>query len=184
VPLDAAVSPSHVLVGNVDEGMNPDAIRWTTWTFPKSPTTLVVDNNTTTKRTQFRYGSLQNDVHVYREGLITDNLQAINSYIETALLPEDASDADPVIYQFGSLQIRVKGHGALNILVSGLDRNRTFQPAGFALSLTPGRTLERLLNFQDERASVKIGTNDADSFFQLIRLKLYAMLLWTGRVNV
>jgi hypothetical protein len=184
VPLDGADTPTHLLVGDVDDGIDPDNIRWTTWTFPKNPTSIVVDLNSLTKRTQFRFGSRQDNIYGYDESALNDFGQAIESFIETALLPPDAPEADPVIYQFGHLQLRAKGNGALNITISGIDRARSNQPAGISLSTQPGRTLERMLNFQDERASVKLQTFGATDHFQLTRLKLYATLLWTGRVNV
>jgi hypothetical protein len=184
VPLDGADTPTHVLIGNIDDGINPTDIRWTTWQFPKNPTSIVVDLNSNTKRTQFRFGSRQDNVYTYDEALLNDFGNAINSFIETALLPADSAEADPVVYQFGGLQLRVKGSGGLSITVSGIDRARSISPAGISLSSQPGRTMERIFNFQDERCSVKIGTNGATDFFQLMRLKLYAKLLWTGRVNV
>lgn len=184
VPLDGAVRNSHILVGNVDDGIDPAAIRWTTWKFPKPPTTIAVDLNALTKRSQFRFGSIQDNVYVLDETKIDDFATAIESFIETALLPEDSAETDPVIYQFGHLQLRVKGSGALNITISGIDKQRQQQPAGISLSAAPGRTLERMFNFQDERASVKLQTNGMTDYFNLTRLKFYATLLWTGRVNV
>jgi hypothetical protein len=184
VPLDGADTPTHLLVGNIDDGIDPENIRWTTWLFPKNPTTVVVDLNSLSKRTQFRFGSRQGDIYTYDESALDDFGQAIESFIETALLPPDSPDTDPVIYQFGHLQIRAKGNGALNLTISGIDRARSIQPAGISLGPQPGRTLERMLNFQDERASVKLQTNGATDHFQLTRLKLYATTLWFGRVNV
>jgi hypothetical protein len=186
VPLDGADSPTHILVGNIDDGIDEANIRWTIWAFPKNPTSIVVDLNSLTKRSQMRFGSRQDNVYTYSDSdaLIDDFGNAIESYIETALLPPDDEGGDPVIYQFGHLQARVRGQGALNITITGIDRNRSLQPQGIGLSPQPGRTLERKFNFQDERASVKVGTNGAADYFQLIRLKLYATLLWTGRVNV
>jgi len=183
VPLDSAVTPTHLLVGDVDDGIDPDNIRWTTWTFPKRATSIVVDLNSISKRTQFRFGSMDDNVYTYDEGVLDDFGTAIESFVETALLPPDSPDTDPVIYQFGHLQIRAKGQGALNITITGIDRARSAQPAGMGLSPQPGRTLERMLNFQDERASVKIHTNGAADYFKLTRLKLYATMLWVGRVN-
>jgi hypothetical protein len=184
VPLDGATSPTHLLVGDVDDGIDPVAIRWTIWRFPKRPTTIAVDLNSTTRKSQFRFGSMDDDIYHHSETDLDDFGTAIDSYVESALLPPDATETDPVIYQFGGVQLRAKGRGALNITVTGLDRARSLQPAGLGLSSQPGRTLERLLNFQDERASVKVGTNGPTDYFQLIRMKVYARLLWTGRVNV
>ena len=184
VPLDDAVTNSHVLVGDVVDGIDPNNIRWTTWSFPKPPTTIAVDLNAATKRAQFRFGSIQNNVYVYDITKLADVGAPIDSFIETALLPSDSEETDPVIYQFGHLQLRVKGHGPLDIGISGIDRARAIQPAGIALSPQPGRTLERMFNFQDERASVKLRTNGFEDYFHLTRLKLYATVLWTGRVNV
>ena len=184
VPLDSADSPTHLLVGDVDDGIDPDSIRWTTWTFPRRATSIAVDLNSITKRTQFRFGSRDDNVYGYNEALIDDFGSAIESFIETALLPGDSAETDPVVYQFGHLQLRVKGQGALNITISGIDRARSIQPQGIGLSGQPGRTLERMFNFQDEGASVKLHTHGATDFFQLIRLKLYARVLWSGRVNV
>lgn len=183
VPLDGADTPTHVLVGNIDDGIDLENIRWTTWKFPKNPTSIVVDLNSNTKRTQFRFGSRQDNVYAYDDNLLDDFGNAIESYIETALLPSDTEDTDPVIYQFGHLQVRAKGQGALNITVTGLDRARSIQPQGISLSPQPGRTLERMFNFQDERCSIKLGTNGATDFFSIVRLKCYAKLLWSGRVN-
>jgi len=183
VPLDGADTPTHLLVGDVDDGIDPENIRWTTWRFPKNPTTIVVDLNSLSKRTQFRFGSRQGNIYGYSDSALDDFGLAIESFIETALLPPDSPDTDPVVYQFGHLQMRVKGQGALNITISGLDRARSIQPAGIGLSAQPGRTMERMLNFQDERASVKLQTNGATDYFNLTRLKLYATALWYGRVN-
>jgi len=184
VPLDDAVTNSHVLVGDVVDGIDPANIRWTTWSFPKTPTTIAVDLNAATKRAQFRFGSIEDNVYVYDITKLTDSNTAIESFIETALLPADADEADPVIYQFGHLQLRVKGNGPMDIIITGIDRARAIQPAGIALSSAPGRTLERMFNFQDERASVKIRTNGIEDYFHLTRLKFYATMLWVGRVNV
>ena len=183
VPLDSALTPTHLLVGDVDDGIDPKNIRWSTWTFPKRATSIVVDLNTASKRTQFRFGSRDNDIYGYDEGVIDDFGNAIESFIESAPLPGDAAETDPVIYQFGHLQLRVKGQGALNITISGVDKARSIQPAGIGLTAQPGRTLERMFNFQDEFATVKLQTNGATDFFQLVRMKLYATVLWSGRVN-
>lgn len=181
VPLDAAVRPSHVLVGDVTDGMDPKNIRWTTWTFPKKPTTIVVDVKSSDRTTLFKFGTEEHNVYTYDESVTDDFGTPINSFIETALLPPMNDESISPINHFGLLKLRAKGSGALNILVSGLERARTIQPAGFALSASPGKSLDRLINFQDERCSIKLSCIDLGANFNIFSIKLFVRSLWASR---
>jgi hypothetical protein len=178
VPLDAATSPSHLIVGDFNEGLSPDKIKFTIWAFPVAPQTIVVDVDNATKKSLMKYGVSAGNVYKMDRAVKLDFGNAIDSWVQFPHLP--AGD-DETVYHFGGVGLRVKGVGNLQITTSSLDDVRTLTSPSLPLAALPGRTFTRGMNFQSESASVKLRTNAAGEYFILNRFTLYQKPLWAMR---
>lgn len=178
IPLDAAVLPSHVLMGDFAEGLSIETLKWTLWTFPTVPTTLTVDVNNVTKKTIFTFGSLTGNIYKLDEALRLDSGAPIDSYVQFPLLP---NGDDWPISHFAGVRLRVKGSGSLLITLSDLDDAQTATIPSLTLSAAPGRPLFRGFNFQSERCSVKLETNGAGDWFRMTSFHLFYKILWLMR---
>lgn len=180
VPLDAAVRNSHVLVGDFQEGLGPDTIRWVIWSFPKAPTTIVVDTNTVTKKTQFRFGSEAHNVYVYDESVRDDFGTAISNFIEFAKLPNHTETEDE-LYHFGGVRLRIKGSGTLNLELKSMDDVLTELIPSLSIIPQPGRPYWRPINFVAEHASLKLSMNGLTDYFILNWVHLFHKIQWLSR---
>lgn len=178
VPLDAATRPSHVLVGDYTDGLSADLIKWTTWSFPKKPTSIVVDVNNTTKKAVFKFGSEEDDVLFYDPTVLNDSGTAINSYVQFALLP--TADED-LLNHFGGMRVRAKGSGTLNITAETLDAAQSASVPSITLTAAPGRPLWRPMNMTAERLSVTLGVNSLGDWFKINKFQLFVKALWLSR---
>jgi hypothetical protein len=176
VPLGTATSPSHLLVGDYQEGM--DKIKWTTWTFPTVPTTVIVDLDELKKEGVFKFGSLNGKIYKLDLTRTDDNNVAIDSYVQFGHLPQED---DERVWHFTGTRIRAKGIGVLDIMVSGEDGVQTQFPPSLLLSTAPGRGLFRGFNFVNERASVKFGVDGFGEKFRLTKYCLYGSVEWETR---
>lgn len=178
VPLDAATENSHLIVGDWQEGLSADAMRFTLWSFPVAPQTIVVDVNSTTKESQLKFGALAGNIYVADDSLLLDFGNAIDSWVEFPLYPQED---DYPIYHFAGVRLRVKGSGILQITLSGLDSVQTATIPSLTLSASPGRPLFRGFNFTSERCSVKLRTSLSSEWFNMTHFSLFYKKLWETR---
>jgi hypothetical protein len=176
VPLDNATSPSHLLVADYQEGM--DKVKWTTWTFPTFPTTVIVDVDELKKEGLFKFGSLDGQIYKLDPTRQDDNNIAVNSYVQFGHLP---TEDDGKVWHFTGTRIRVKGVGILDIVITGEDAVLTQFPSSLLLSPAPGRDLFRGFNFTNEKVSVKFGVDGFGEKFRMTKYNLYGSVEWETR---
>jgi hypothetical protein len=178
LPLDGATSPSHVLVGDFQEGLEIDKFKWTLWSFPVAPTSIVVDVNNATKSSVFKVASVTGNVYKLDSAATDDFGTAISSYVQFGHLP---FDDDEKIWHFTGVRLRVKGVGSLDFTLYGEDGVRTSFPASLVLSASPGQANFRGFDFTNEKCSVKLGVDGAGERFTLTKFILYTNILWEIR---
>jgi hypothetical protein len=179
VPLDNATDPSHMIVGDWQDGLSLDSMKFTLWKFPFPPSTVVVDVRETDKESFMKFGSMiASGVDGLDRTAKLDRGQAIDSWVEFPLLPQ--GDDWPVNH-FTGFRARLKGVGNLDITLSGLDDVQTAFVPSLALSPTPGKPLFRGFNFTSERCSVKLRTSLANEWFLMSHFSLFYKQLWQTR---
>ena len=176
VPLDGATSPNYLLVGDFQEGF--EKLKWTFWIFPKNTTTILVDVNSSTKASVFKFGASDGNVYKLNSAATDDFGTAINAYVQLGHLP---MDDEGVVYHFTGIRLRVKGSGAFDISVQGEDAVQTLTVSSVTLSLLPGRELFRGFDFTNEKASVKVGVDGSGEKFTLTKLVLFLSPVWETR---
>lgn len=179
VPFDDAVECTHMIVGDWQDGLTLKDMRFTVWSFPIPPSTVVVDVSEVDKTSLMKFGSyLAPNVIEMDQTSKLDFNNAIDSWIEFPLLPQD--DDWPVNH-FTGFRARVRGSGFLKITLTGLDNVQSTYAPDLSLSATPGKPLFRGFNFTSERCSVKLRTLGAGDFFALTFFALYYKPLWFTR---
>lgn len=179
VPLDNAVENTHMIVGDWQEGLTLEAVKFTVYKYPWRPQTIVVNVNEADKESMMEMGSLDtSSVYAVVEDSILDTNVAIDTWVEFPLLPQ--GDDWPV-YHFAGIRVRVKGSGVLQVSLSGLDGGQSTTVPSLLLQTSPGRPLYRGFNFSSERCSVKLRTNQANEFLALTHFTLFHKLLWSTR---
>jgi hypothetical protein len=181
VPLDAATSPSHVLVGDYAEGLNLESIKWTTWTFPvvAPPTTVVVQ--VVGAVPTFKYGSRGGNGFAYDPTTRMDNGVTIDNWVEFSYLP---SEADDIHNHYTGARFKVKGDGTLLITgtypskdVNGNDVDIAFTGQPIILS-AQGRTKFSGFNVTSELCSIKARVNASGKWFTMTKYTLYIAPEW------
>lgn len=178
VPLDGATENSHLIVGDWQEGLGTEDLRFTLWAFPVAPQTIVVDIDTTTKESEFKFGALSGNVFVADESSLLDFGTAIDTWVEFPLYPQED---DYPVYHYAGVRLRIKGSGTLLITLSGLDNVQTATVPSLVLSASPGKPVFRGFNFTSERCSVKLRTNGASEWFVMTHFSLFYKKLWETR---
>lgn len=174
VPLDGANSPNTILFGNFEKGLDPKNIRWSTWTFPYSPTTVGIDTDSNFKPV-FKIGSINGSIYFLDPANANDNITAIPvPTFQTGYI----GSPDVAVTLFGALGLRVSGTGILDIEISGLDDNNTLRPPSLSLVANPGKILIREVNFQNHVASFKFWTDSAGEKFKVTRITIYHAPYW------
>lgn len=180
IPLDDSEVISHILLADYSNALNkygliePTKVRWSIWQFPGTVSCFTVDLADNGK-TQFKYSNTTEGILIQNEGLLNDNDDTIESFIKTNLnnlIPNWQ-------HHFSELAMRAIGSGDLEITLSGEDDQLITTRPVLTLSNTPGRELFRLINFTNEKMSVKLGlTQTANNYFTLFELTIMAKPMW------
>jgi hypothetical protein len=179
VPLDGATSPSHVLVGDFQNGMNHEAIRWTIYNFPVACTSILVQEDPTLEYPVLNYASSAGNVYSIDSATTNDASTAIpDPQIKTSLL---SRWRDGTIEHFGRAVIRVQGSGNLDLQTSGLDGQHTTTPQVVVLATTPGYSKHLWINAESERIAVKLSTNAINEKFTFSGMTIYSAFKWSSR---
>ena len=170
VPLDTATQPNAILYADFSEGL--DEIKWTTWTFPDNPITIVLD--IIKGKPIFKFGT-EFGIYKLDDSLHRDYGHAIESWIKFPLLPQES---ESVINHFTGARVRVKGTGKLLVTVNGLNGSNEIVGENLSLDQTSPTSQVSLFDFTGEVCSVKLRMTEKDDFFNLTKLILYAQPLW------
>ena len=176
VPLDAATSCSHILVGNYSKGLDPVNIRWSIWSSAVwNPTSILIDLATDTP-----YLRIASSAGVYSVSSSSrqDAGQAITSTLKTALVPT----ASGALGHYSQVALRAKGSGTLSLTLYSEDDQANQSLTSVTLSSTPGKEYRVLSNFINEKAALRIQITTINHWFSINRIDLHAKVLWASRV--
>jgi hypothetical protein len=177
VPLDAATSPSHILMGDYARGLTPEGIKWSTWLFPDAPKSIVVDVNNTTKKPVFKFARAAGNVYALSETNLNDYGTAISYFARTAYMSFNPSIIGPS--QFVAAILRAIGVGSIQLTMYGLDDSNPQSPGSYTLGLTPGQSYQMDINYVSEMASFKfVGGFSSGNYFKSNRITLFGSPIW------
>ena len=178
VPLDNAVSPSHVLQGDYREGLDSENIKWSPWTFPVSPQSGVVDLDSDTNIPYFRFAGRDGNVYNMDTDIRDDFGTAIRTLADLSYIPHEESGSADGIYHFAGVRLRARGFGNVDVYAVGLDDTEEVSAGEIALSTAPGKEFFRLLNFKGERCSIRLEMTDSNEWMVVSKLTLLTKWLW------
>lgn len=180
-PLDGATTPSHVLMFDYTEGLDPESVKYSLWDINgynpgaacilQNPTTSVLElwiGNSVAGKVGRQMNSKDGSPYAdFTTG-------AINWQHETALLP-GLTERIGSIYHFYAEQVRATGSGNLNATIYGLDRTKSVSWTNpVALTGTPGQAYTvRHPRLRSESASIRFTTNAANQCCSLSALDMF-----------
>jgi len=86
---------------------------------------------------------------------------------------------------FKNIRFRAWGVGALNLTLTGLDGALSTTPTAITLTATPGRELDRQINFVNEKLSIKFQSGSVLNDYMVVdRLDTWGLQLWPIRPSV
>lgn len=178
VPLDGAVSPNYIIVGEYENGITFDKIKWHLWSFQNfSPSSIAIDIDYITKKLELKISSLSGNIYTPEVNRRNDNATAILSHIKFALL----GDMPNAIHHVGAVGLRVKGSGSLVMELRGEDDVDVETVPPLTLVSTPGKEYIRPAKFQSEKASFKISMASANGYFILKEAVVYQNVIFLSR---
>lgn len=176
IPLDSAVAPNCLLIGDYNEGLTVETIKWDIWRFPIDPVTIAITLNAASKKPYLNFAS----ENIYRISDVETNDfgTAIDSYARFALMPdlEDQSRQ-----HFGGVMFKVRGSGRLLLDVYSIDDDTSMTPRHLLMGDAPGRNQFRAFSFISEKCSLRIRASLFDHWYRITKYTLYAQPLWFGR---
>lgn len=183
VPLDSAIAPSHILYADYSQShtiygfLDEKKLKWDVWTFPTVPVSIAGDYNATTFQPVLHIALSGGNIYDMKDNLIDDFSNAIQSYFKTdlkALLPG-------WLHHFGGIKLRAKGAGNLLIDLYGEDDAGHVSIPSISLALSPGLEPDRLINFINEKMSIKFSVTNFQEYYVITRLDVWAKALWLRR---
>lgn len=182
VPLDSATAISHILMGDYKESftvyntIDETKIKWTPWTFPSAPKSIIGGRDVTTGKSTILF-ALTAGIYAMKDGLTDDFGNALDSYVQLSLKTAQKG----WICHFGLVRFRITGTGNLQITLTGEDGVSSVSPPSIALSTSPGEEPDRFINFINEKMSMKLRTNLFGEKFTLSRVDVMVKPLWASR---
>jgi len=188
VPLDTATKPDHLLVGDYTESftpygtIDPTNIKWSIWQFFEGGSILssiAGDLDDTSKAPVLFFSRDVGNIYTQSKnsGAVDDTGAAIDSFVQLNLKTPQRD----WISHFGGLKLRVIGSGNLQINLTGEDGSNSQDPPGITLSTNSGAEPDRLINFINEKCSIKLRVSFPGEKFNLSKVTLYARPLWLRR---
>lgn len=166
VPLDAAITPSHILTWDYSRGLTPEMVSFSLDSIQSYAlgTGAMVQNDTTkrietwiapndTTKSILRQTNDQ-DTHPYRDGT-----QAILPVFETALQPMTSAN----VLQHHGDHLRLQGGGNLKIRVKSLDGGRNVDLTQVLGSASPAALILRRYHMLSEAVSIRFTMTDLDA---------------------
>jgi hypothetical protein len=186
------VGNSSVLMGDFANGLDPDNIRWSLWTFQneafgaKIPKQMVVSAyNTllmfTSEEFLFYYDSTSRNDQIGTPDAGEPPIYA-NSPIDHDLIFPYLDDINNYLLHFAGVRYRLTGEGALNISYFITD-NIESTPEVRTMITAPGRDYNNLFNAVDERMSLRFRVNALNEYIEgLDTLGLMIKPSWKSRI--
>jgi hypothetical protein len=181
VPLDNATECTHILVGDYNNSFNRfgqlsgPLVRWSLWVFPWLVSTIVLDNNVD-RTTVLKQSGFEGNIYEQDETVDLDDFTRVPSSIESHLISVKGSKA---VNHFGFLEGRIEGIGYLNIFIASTNKKRFINVPKWTLTEEPDRYLQKPINFNATKMSVKLTCNlNAGEKFRIFDLSVDIKPLW------
>lgn len=179
VPLDLAVSPSHVLYCDYSKGLNEKDVRWCPWTFPILPTSIIYNIDYGTKEVTLQYAS--NNVNTLTLGLTNDLNQAIDNYARFAYVGVGYSSQ---LANLSAISALVVGYGSAALTLYSINDSLTKILTPWTLEdPPPGYMTRDTGGFEAEKVSVKIEVNAIDSWMNVNEFTMFLKIAADTRPN-
>jgi hypothetical protein len=185
VPLDGASDPTHLLVCDYTDGRTADRVRWSVFTFHKNPSVVGMvyfGSSEYTSQYTLKLASIQAG-SLYLYSLDATALNDDGTLIDSHYTPGKFSFGG--VGCFKNLHWRASGVGRLTLTLYNVDHTANATPPYLTLSTTPGRELDRQINFVSEKMSVKFRNNTTLNDYMMVdRLDVWGNMLWPIRPSV
>lgn len=183
LPLDSSAVVSHMLMADYSKAFTPygtldeKQMKWTFWAFPSPAVSIAADLDSVTSYPVLHVALTAGNIYTVKSTLTDDFGNAIDSYVQLALKNVLAG----WIHHFGCLKFRVTGTGNMNVLLTGEDGSLPTSVGSIPLSSAPGGEPEKLINFTNEKMSVKLRTSLFGERFVLSQIITYLKPMWAKR---
>jgi hypothetical protein len=151
LPLDGAIKPNFILVGDYSNGMDPINIKWDIWSFPQSGLSIGIDIDNATQIPYLRFGSTSGNIYNVDKTVFNDSGSAIVSRYEQVI----KSGTPGAGTHLGGLQYRAVGSGALEISLFSMGRARNVLLANTTLASNPDLIYQRQPTFEAQKIFVR-----------------------------
>lgn len=94
-------------------------------------------------------------------------------FIQTALFPTGQDSQGENITHFTAVRMRLQGGGFLDMDLNSLDDTQTQQLTPFIMVSATNIQPTRLCNFVQQRASLRISTDEINEWFRINRIIIY-----------
>lgn len=181
LPIDGSSTINCLLMCDYQNGLAPDTLRWSTWTFANyTIKSIAVDTKFTDQSAVFTIGAASN-TYKLDPSATNDNGTAIPDP-ELEFGPKSGDD-DGIINHYNAIRMRVVGSGVLRITAYGLDRANSFGAKDVVLNLLPGKEYTRLLEMKSEKCYISLKTSAINEYFHINKLSLFYVPLWMSRAE-
>lgn len=178
-PLDNNTEPSHILVGNYENGMDAASVTWHPWILSGNitPKSIGVQGVFATGETVFRVGGYNGNIYNQEKNIYNDNGNAFTSMAQFALHYVQSG----WMHSFNAARFRILGHGNLAIGAVGLDNSPSINLPSINLLTVAGG--EKIIPFLlvNEKCSIKIRLTQYNDFFRIRKMELFSRPLWATR---
>ena len=188
-PLDNALDANTLLVCDYSDGRTYDVVRWSVFSFPWTLTSI---------------GMLYWESSIFSPQIYTLLMASKAQNYVWALDPTKANDDGTKIYSyyvpgpvtfgpgglnfFKLLNFRGWGQGKFILTLAQEDGQGAYQPPNLTLTPTPGRELQRQINFINEKMSVKFASGNTtgamNDYAVVDRLDVWGLTRWDLRPSV
>lgn len=186
--------PNTIMVGNFENGLDPQNIRWSPWAFyPETFGTrasincALIDLGSTTQKTTLKLG-MGTDLVVIDPSVRNDlsSRYSIPSFIQFAYSSFDPNDED-MISTFIAISARIRGLGRVYLSLTELDDTIVKTYGNYIdIAPTPRGTYTKLVNFVAQKMTLTLHMNTQatqpfnDNYWQLSKLTQYGRATWAA----
>lgn len=181
LPIDGSSTPNVLLMGDFSQGLSPDTIRWSQYSFPWDPTSISMINvdDGSDFQYQLRLGTSTNIYKLHTNYTADYNGIPIAAFYQCF----GAAIGDGALNIFSYLRIRAKGSGDLHIQIANIDSQNAIFPPIFVMASLPQKELGRQINYMSEKMFVKVSVQDLNNTFTISSIDIYGKIRFAMRPN-
>lgn len=175
------INSAYLLVGDYNEGLNPQSIKWSVWTFSgRATSTIGVYDLGNSGAFELRIGSGGNVFKYVDTVGTTDAGSNIISTFSSGFLSSDGNLG--AVNFFGGARLRINGSGSLSWSFVSEDLVDSVSLPVLALQSLPGKEFFERCNLQTERASLTLTLNSG--WMQVNKIRIFSTILWPMRPSI